>query len=82
MNKGNKMKPCKHLDHDKEKYPSCELIEVKGFSCPVFHFRREAPYKGAATDVQFCGEGRGRIAGIFQCYNPNEMSCHSERSGE
>lgn len=26
--------------------------------------------------VQFCGAGRGRINGIFQCYNAGEMHCY------
>lgn len=72
------MSPCKHLDHDVEKYgSSCELVEVKSFSTPVFYWRRKhPPYQGAPVNVQFCGQGRGRINGIFQCYNRGEMPCY------
>lgn len=71
------MTPCKHLDHDVTHYPSCELVELTGFSCPVRHWKRlVVPYEGAPVNVQFCGQGRGRINGIFQCYNPGEMSCY------
>jgi len=72
------MKPCKHLDHNEANYgASCELVEIEGFSCPVKHWRRKkVPYDGAAVNVQFCGQGRGRIPGIFQCYNRGEMPCY------
>jgi hypothetical protein len=69
------MKPCKHLDYNKESYPSCELVEIKGFPCPVKHWKRTVvPYEGAPVNVQFCK--RGRINGIFQCYNQGEMHCY------
>jgi hypothetical protein len=72
------MKACKHLDHDVTKYgEACELKEAPRFSVRVLFWRRkELPYEGAPRDVQFCGQGRGRINGIFQCYNPGEMPCH------
>lgn len=72
------MKPCKHLDHDLEKYgETCELKSLDGFSCPVKYWeRKEVPYEGAPRRVQFCGAGRGRINGIFDCYNPGEMHCY------
>lgn len=72
------MKPCKHLDFDKEKYGgSCDLVQIDGFSVPVQHWkRRVVPYDGAPVNVQFCGKGRGRINGIFQCYNEGEMTCY------
>ena len=71
------MKPCKHLDHNKEHYPTCELVTLHSMTIPVHHWKRlEVPYEGAPVNVQFCGKGRGRINGIFQCYNEGEMSCY------
>lgn len=70
------MKPCKHLDYNEANYPSCELVELDHFTCPVKHWKRKAPYEGAPVNVQFCGQGRGRINGIFQCYNEGEMHCY------
>ena len=32
--------------------------------------------------VQFCGQGRGRINGVFQCYTPGEMSCYEPARAE
>ena len=74
------MKPCKHLDFDVAKYgAAADLVEIEGFSCPVKHWRRKpafTSYDGAPVNVQFCGQGRGRINGIFQCYNEGEMPCY------
>lgn len=72
------MKPCRHLDHNEANYPTCELVTIPGFSCEVKYWRRtQVPYEGAPVKVQFCGQGRGRINGIFQCYNQGEMPCYS-----
>lgn len=78
------MKPCKHLDFDESKYgQTCELVSISGFSCPVQHWKRKyPPYEGAPINVQFCGQGRGRINGIFQCYNEGEMHCYDPVSDE
>ena len=71
------MNPCKHLDHTEGNYNQCELVTIPGFSCEVKHWKRLAPpYEGAPVNVQFCGQGRGRINGIFQCYNEGEMHCY------
>jgi hypothetical protein len=72
------MKACKHLDHDEAKYgETCELKTIDNMSCPVKYWKRkEVPYEGAPVNVQFCGQGRGRINGIFNCYNEGEMSCY------
>jgi len=74
------MNPCKHLDYNGE-YINCEIVEITGFSCRVRHWRRgtiwtDGPLnEGNPKNVQFC-KLRGRIKGIFQCYNPGEMSCY------
>ena len=69
--------PCKHLDHDPAHYPTCELVTVQSGPLEVkYWYRREVPYEDAPRKVQFCGQGRGRINGIFQCYNPGEMHCY------
>jgi hypothetical protein len=71
--------PCKHLDHSVETYgQSCELKTIDTLSVPVKYWaRREVPYEGAPKNVQFCGQGRGRINSIFDCYEaPGPMRCH------
>lgn len=72
------MAPCTHLDHSEETYgQTCKLRTLDGFSCPVKYWERQnLPYPDAPRDVQFCGQGRGRINGIFRCYNHGEMSCY------
>lgn len=81
------MRPCKHLDFDSD-YTDCEIVEIPGFSCRVRHWKRgnrwtEPAFEGAdpgPKNVQFCGQGRGRINGIFQCYNKGEMPCYDPES--
>ncbi len=76
------MFPCKYLDYIEGKYTDSKIIELDGFSCPVRYWERgpvwvEGPRnEGNPQKVQFCGLGHGRINGIFQCYNPGEMSCY------
>ena len=76
------MKACKHLDYTKGKYTDCKIIELSGFACPVRYWKRGATWTegpgngGNPVKVQFCGKGRGRINGIFDCYNPGEMPCY------
>ena len=75
------MKPCKHLDYDGE-YHDCKLREIDGFPCTMQYWERgpvwtEGPLnEGNPKNVQFCGAGRGRINGIFRCYNEGEMPCY------
>ena len=69
------MKPCKHLEHDPKKYPSCKFIEIYP---GVFCFERKPITPGGATRVQFCKK-KGRINAIFDCYEPPGPSgCHEE----
>jgi hypothetical protein len=67
--------PCKHLDHNPENYPSCELKTCELIPHVKF-FERKPIHEGAATQVQFCGQGRGRINSIFDCYESCSMSCY------
>jgi hypothetical protein len=70
------MKPCKHLDHSSD-FVDCKLVEINDLSVPVKYWERlKPPYEGAPINVQFCGLGKGRINGIFQCYNEGEMGCY------
>ena len=88
------MSPCKHLNYDLGKYGGADLVTEKedprlaGFSCPVRYWRRHGVWVDNgpgqprnAQNVQFCGRGRGRINGIFDCYNPGEMSCYELEGG-
>ena len=68
---------CKHLDYE-TKYVDCELITTpEGWK----YWKRGPAWtagpanEGNPVNVQFCGKGKGRINGIFQCINPGEMSC-------
>lgn len=82
--------PCKHLDHEEGKYEDCTL-ETAAPHFPDVKFWRRGPrwtdapegWPRGATNVQFC-KLRGRINGIFQCYNPGELHCYepAEASGE
>ncbi len=72
-------KPCKHLDHNAENYPSCTLNKVSSHQSVIKYFERESPYDGATTKVQFCGNGRGRINNVFDCYQQDgPMSCYEQ----
>jgi len=78
------MKPCKHLDYNESNYgPDITLETLTDFAIPVRFWRRGESWtdngpgqKPNPKDVQFCGAGRGRINGIFQCYNEGEMHCY------
>ena len=72
------MKACKHLAYERN-YPGCTLCEIKDMG--VWYWERQAPYADAPTRVQFCSAGRGRINGIFACYNPGEMPCYEPDEG-
>lgn len=68
--------PCVHLDYDTE-FTDC-TIETAAPHYPDVRYwlrgERWRDYEGAPTKVQFC-KLRGRINGVFQCYN-GEMSCY------
>ena len=78
------MKPCKHLDYSEGKFePDITLETLEGFPVAVRYWLRGKTWtdngpgeKPNPAKVQFCGAGRGRINGIFQCYNPGEMPCY------
>jgi hypothetical protein len=72
------MKPCKHLDYSEGQYTDC-TIETCAPHFPLIRYWKRGPtwtyYPGAPDKVQFCGQGRGPINGVFQCYN-GEMPCY------
>ena len=37
------MKPCKHLDHDEENYPTAKLVAIDELSSKVKHWGRKEP---------------------------------------
>ena len=59
------MKACKNLDYS-DNYINCEIKTAE-------------PHQDENIKVQFCGKGRGRINGVFQCHN-GEMSCYDPES--
>jgi len=79
------MKPCKHLDYDEAHYPKCKLKRIDDFEIPIFYWDRFEggfitqkelnEYPNTAIKVQFC-KLRGRINGIFQCYQEGKMYCY------
>jgi len=77
------MKPCKHLDYTEGKFLGCELKTCAPQYPDVRYWKRGPMWTDDGVNperVQFCGAGRGRINGIFQCYN-GEMSCHEPIEG-
>lgn len=69
--------PCKHLDYDEAKFGEhCTLRELPGTGIRYWERRHDLLPEGAAQNVQFCGQGRGRINSIVDCYNPDEMPCY------
>ena len=74
------MKPCKYLDYESD-YRDCKLCTCAPHYPDVRYWRRgeiwthENGEQVNPRDVQFCKK-RGRITGIFQCYNEGEMSCY------
>jgi len=80
------MAPCRNLDYTEGKFTHCEIIEITDqfllAACRIRYWKRGEQWLAGPggtrnpQNVQFCGAGRGRINGIFQCYNPGEMSCY------
>lgn len=80
------LNPCKHLDYDITHYPKCKLrfLDDDESSGVRYWDRFEGgfitreeleKFPKTATKVQFC-KLRGRINFIFDCYDPQEMSCY------
>ncbi len=85
------MKACKHLDYTEGKYgPDILLCDLKAEGFPGVRFWLRGPIwtengpgeKSNPSKVQFCALGRGRINGIFQCYQPGEMPCYEPETEE
>lgn len=78
------MRPCKHLDYTEGKFsPDIELRTCAPDFPDVRYWLRGPRWtdngpgeKSNPAKVQFCGAGRGRINGIFQCYQAGELSCY------
>lgn len=80
------MKPCKYLDYDEKNYSQCKLkfVDEENFPGVKYWDRFEGGFiqqweldrwPNTAIKVQFC-KLKGRIAGIFQCYNSGGMNCY------
>lgn len=74
------LKPCKHLDHNPDNYPSCELKVIpakeNGSNVDVLYFyRKNEVGTGNPLNVQFCKQ-RGRMNSIFDCYQKECMNCY------
>ena len=69
---------CKHLDYS-TKYEDCTIETLSPHYPEVRYWKRGERWTDGGANpskVQFCGQGRGRINGIFQCYNKGEMHCY------
>jgi len=79
----SKLVPCKHLDYTEGTYGPDITLETCAPHFPAVKFWRRGEtwtdngpnQPPNPSQVQFCGAGRGRINGIFQCYN-GEMHCY------
>lgn len=74
------MKPCKHLDYTGD-YHDCAVKTCAPHHPEVRYWERGPTWTDGGSNprnVQFCGAGRGRINGIFQCYN-GEMHCYEPK---
>lgn len=58
------LKPCKHLNHDKDAYPRCEL-RTEG---EITYWYR--PYETQNQRCQFCKKRHQRINEYLDCYEP------------
>ena len=78
------MKPCQHLDYTEGKFGPGITLETCAPHFPdVRYWLRGQSWTDNGpgqtpnpAKVQFCGAGRGRINGVFQCYQPGELSCY------
>lgn len=72
------MKPCQFLNYESE-FVDCELRTCEPEYPDVKYWHRHnVPYQGAAVKVQFC-KLRGRVPGIFQCWQTGEMPCYEPK---
>ncbi len=78
------MKPCKYLDHSDTYAQTCKLVTITRAGLTVTYWERQClPYPEAPRDVQFCGQGRGRINSILACYEaPGPMRCYEPAEKE
>ena len=70
------LKPCKHLDYDGE-YTDCVIRTCAPHFPAVRYWERGERWLDSDTNpkkVQFC-KRRGRINGIFDCYD-GSMGCY------
>ena len=69
-----KFTACKHLSYDKDKYgQSCALNLLGGIEKAVWD-RKDPPYAGAPTLVQFCNL-RGRLNSPTACLCKRDSRC-------
>ena len=76
------MRPCRHLDYDEAKYDRCKIETCAPHFPDVRYWARGEEWTdgGFPRNVQFC-KLRGRINGIFECYN-GELGCYEPEDVE
>ncbi|MEY2875279.1 MAG: hypothetical protein RLZZ373_2650 [Pseudomonadota bacterium] len=80
----SKLIPCKHLDYQEGKYgPDIELQRLGPPYEYVRFWKRGERWtnNGPGHDqnpanVQFCGQGRGQINSILNCYDGSQGHCY------
>ena len=77
------MKACRHLDYRADRFTDSEIRTCAPHYPDVRYWFRGPSWTDNGpgklpnpAKVQFCGQGRGRINGVFQCYQPGEMPCY------
>jgi len=75
------MKPCLHLDYTAGKFTGCTIQTATPWYPNVRYWLRGPEWtdngpgeRANPAKVQFCAK-RGRINGVFDCYN-GEMGCY------
>ena len=80
----SKLVPCQHLDYTEGKFGPDITLETCAPHFPAVKFWKRGPtwtdngpdHPPNPSQVQFCKQ-RGRIRGIFDCYEaPGPMSCY------
>jgi len=84
------LKPCRHLDYTVGKFGPDITLETMAPHYPNVRYWLRGPTWTENEDgtrnpskVQFCGAGRGRINGVFDCYQaPGPMCCYEPETKE
>lgn len=79
----SKPAPCRHLDYREGSKTDCTIATAAPHFPEVRFWRRGPTWTDDGNEeiVQFCTL-RGRIRGVFQCYNLGELRCYEPATDE